>query len=388
MSLKKCLVPIIIFITLLYSATGNPIQISGLNWLTEALTISGVPGKLLVFGKNASVLLADSSGNVTAASLQSGKGRGIVLSHTDFLYPGRGISSNNDSTLFGWINWLIDGKIKNKIGVVGFAELALQPENIEITCYSKKLPDSLTDFTLLIINLQDDLNISEQERLSDYLQNGGAVLCSAMGWVWRKYSEHGKMKKPISTFSANKWLEPYGIKVIDGYSNSTIYGVRDQRFHLQNTTVEILSMINNYDSVTVDEQNRLTDFINVKLEQLSFPNQLLDSATILQLAELFKSRFNNRMPTKELSVKNSQSYHLLLINLINLLMKSQNWVSLAPLFGELKSEFPGWSGEKPALDQYEITIVNNGFTRQSCGLYALPGEKIVIKLRRLGLSEG
>jgi len=389
MSIKTYLAMILCIVFYLFPASDSQKSLQISNIGNTSISINGTPGRLLVYGSEAKVLASDSSGNITAASSAVGSGRVVVVAHPDFLLPQKIISSDNDSTLFSWLRWLIDQKKVERIGITGLNNLnELLAGYDSITHYSAKLPEDLSQFTLLIIGLHEEFSSSDQQRLIDFVEQGGSMLCSAMGWVWRQYSADGKKRIPISGFKANRFLEKYGIKAVDGYANSTIYPQTDQRYHLNTKTERIMSIIKSRDSVSVNDVNRLTDFINSKLAELTYPNLLLKSTDLQLLADLFKQRLNNQMPSEKFPVKNSQSYHILLINMINMLMKNADWETIYPIFGEMESEFPGYNSEKPVESLHKLQVIRQNSGRYSTGLYALPGEVIKVEIPESWLERG
>ena len=189
----------------------------------------GIPGTVLVAGKPAFPLAVGRVGKVpvpVAAGTVLGKGRVVALGHELFLPPEALLKPCNAAFLQAALIWLSGGTNPKtvcydaKSGAFQGTAAAIHGTQIKAIERLDQLEEIALPAVFLI--LPESWGVAEMGKVKAFIERGGGVIATAVGWGWHQVSG-GKSFKTQSAFNA--LLGPAGL-YMDGNGVEPMEGKR------------------------------------------------------------------------------------------------------------------------------------------------------------------
>lgn len=342
------------------------------------ISAPGVPGAIAVFGENAFPVVLSKGDNNTLmpviAATTYGKGRVVAFGHTGYFDTDTLKQLDTQRLMLNVIKWCAQGKSTHRLGFLGNEQLRNHFTSLSFDAKTAQLENNLENFDIIFIDHRD-LSKQQQNKLLSFVKNGSALVVSSTGWGWEQI--HGKS---ITEQPLNQLLSQMGLC----FTNATVSRTSRNGF-LVTSEIPFTSHAGtalNKISQHVSEEIELShpeieqSVANVLLAAFSIPKE--NNLILNQLNEIRKQHNITPIPTAQNPITLSQP--LLRISAALDTHESQNAPPESLTAHPASSAFPG---EVPkdvqrVTKRIIISTQQNGW--HSTGLYAPPGEKIVVKI--------
>ncbi len=217
-----CILPVLLITPLAGAAPGDlDALLAGVN----SIAAPGVPGPLAVFGPDAFPVIVGKSGGSTSAAVVAatrlGKGRVTVFGHDGYLARETLAIADTDKLFSNAILWTAgSGKPRPRIGILHNARLAdhLRKSDCDtVSLETRNWPDSLPTLDLVIAN-SAQFHDSQLPAIRRFIENGGGLIAGSLGWGW---SQLNPGKSLLTDHPGNCLLAPAGLVWADGTLDRT-----------------------------------------------------------------------------------------------------------------------------------------------------------------------
>lgn len=179
----------------------------------------GIPGPLVVFGKNAEVVVAGKQGKYlepVIATAEFGKGRVVAFGHGGYFGEGAMAVGQTRQLMINAIRWA-----RKSGGAVGVhratdTEALLRAEGIASKRLSELDLASLDGLSLLIIDPNNE-SPKYAASIRKFVEGGGGLMIAGLGWGWLQLNPGTTIRE----HPCNLIAEPMGIAWADGYLERT-----------------------------------------------------------------------------------------------------------------------------------------------------------------------
>jgi len=184
----------------------------------------GVPGPLIVYGRDAFVVAAGGAGDglhaAVVAAAPLGNGRIVAFGHGGFLSEEAARAGDTARLLQNCVKWAARkrGAEPPRIGVLGgnLEETLAAAGGTVSRLIPRELADKLDALDLLVTH-GGDLSAEQNELIGKWIHRGGGLLIGGLGWGWLQLHSGSSLDEN----SGNRLLEEVGIRWADGYLKDT-----------------------------------------------------------------------------------------------------------------------------------------------------------------------
>lgn len=174
---------------------------------------TGSPGPVAIWGTMAFPLLSapDKDGVEIAVAAAAGyaKGRIIIFGHNSYLDGSSG--ADHAKLLENCIRWA-GAKDKPRVGLLNVKGDVLDAAGFRTERFEKVETKSLSDYDVVVINIQNVTGADEGKALTDYIKTGGGVIAGMTGWAFGQTSGG---KELALAHGVNQALMPVGVAITD-----------------------------------------------------------------------------------------------------------------------------------------------------------------------------
>ncbi len=160
----------------------------------------GVPGPLVVWGKDATVVCVAQSGKKTVlpvvAAAAMGKGRVVAFGHTGYLDAGALEVGDTGVLIDNAVRWAGGGAKGPRVGVInnaGFAN-ALLARGVAATALGKSWENDLAGIDV-VCSGQGALSAEQERALRGHVSGGGGLLYAGLGWGWLQVTHSSDIRE-------------------------------------------------------------------------------------------------------------------------------------------------------------------------------------------------
>jgi hypothetical protein len=181
----------------------------------------GVPGPFSIYGRRAFAVVVGRTGSERApvvAAARLGKGHAFAFGHTGYFDKDGLNTADTGRLMLNALRWAA-GKAEPRVGVRQSDGLLawLQSQNVQAQPLTGNWLEMLSAFDLLCLP-QANLSNREIESVIKFVQSGGGLVTSGLGWGW---SQLNPAKNLQTEHSANRILAHAGIVYADGTLDRT-----------------------------------------------------------------------------------------------------------------------------------------------------------------------
>lgn len=356
-------------------------QISHISELTKnvnEISSPGIPGAIAVFGESAfPVVLGRGENNtlvpVIAASTY-GKGRIVAFGHTGYFGIDALKQFDTQRLMLNAIKWCAQGKLTYRLGFLENEQLQNHFASLSFDAKSAQIENNLENFDIIFLDHRD-LSKQQQDKLLNFVKNGNALIVSSTGWGWEQIYGKSITEQPL-----NQLLSQGGIC----FTNATVSKTSQNGFlvteeipftvHSRTALKKISQHVSKEVELTRSEIEQ--SVANILLAAFSIPKE--HNEFLNQLNELRKQHNITPMPTVQNPISLSQP--LLRISAALDTHESQNAPPETLVAHPASSAFPGEVPKDAPRVTKRIIISTQQHGWHSTGLYAPPGEKIIVKI--------
>ncbi len=343
------------------------------------IAVTGSPGPLSVFGKDATpILCGGRSGGESAlvAVAKAGKGRIVAFGHNGYFGGDTLNTADTAQLMMNAIVWTAGAnsqdmqsiRIATLQGDGNGASLAkyLSGKGLRGTEITRgNMESALSTVDVLCLDTGTLRTHDEISTIQKFIENGGGCVGVSLGWGWLQLNA----PKSIFEHPGNLLFGKYGICWADGSSNPTIpNGYLVQKFSpYVNAWTAIESLSSKDQNFSDSDQKQIS--ATLSLAAMTAPK---DSAWYKKLAKFESKKPIIPSPTQPVKVSDVQARLQMTLALQEIQQTPVDKVKAHPA-GDV---FPGKCG-KATAKPIKITIQPSQETGwKSLGLYAAPGAKI------------
>jgi hypothetical protein len=338
---------------------------------------TGAPGSVLVAGPEAFPVIVGKSGNAfipVAAGCTYGRGRVIALGHESFLSPEALAQGDTARFIRNAVQWL-GGKADPPLAVDKAYPLAakgLASINIQASFIDPAHLSQLVKGTVYIVH-PDSYTPQSMEPIRAFIRDGGAVLCSCVGWGWHQVSG-GKSFVTESPF--NLLLGPAGLYTDDhGAERTSPKGyITDKPLPSGLNATEAIALIGKGDVTSRPLASQIAATVTAVSEVLPPDEKPIRSA----LAALMAAPAANAVPLPGKPLGPSQ-----LAARLSIMQWQKQWladpVRVWPAH-PAAAVYPGLPEPGSARATRELTVDLAVPRWHSTGLFAVAGEPLTVRL--------
>ncbi|TNE45791.1 MAG: hypothetical protein EP343_25615 [Deltaproteobacteria bacterium] len=357
------------------------------------LAAPGVPGALVVFGRNAFPVAAGKPGtvrDVVAAAAKWGQGRIVIFSHGGYL-------SNNDlkigttgQLLKNVLQWTAFGASgssqKASLGMVGSfsAETYLKQEGFSVTKLTGDWTQQLASYPTLMINSSSLKTAQQRQSLLRYVENGGGLIMAETGWGWAQLNPK---KSIVDDFSSNLLLREVGLAwsgdyISDsgtGYDNS---GKLSAYLHAQVALDLLEQHAEGKQSPTAADLAQATHTVSRAIPYLS----PADKVFLPRVEALLNKYGSSIVPSAKQPIKLQDGLKRVLLTYTwqKAMTAPADQVKPHPA----ASTFPGSIPPGAKRVKTTVSIDTKSHDWHSTGLYAAPGEVVTVTIPTQAANQG
>lgn len=174
---------------------------------------AGAPGPIGIWGNIAFPILSapdkDGVEIAVAAAAGYGKGRVILFGHNNYL--GGNSGGDHAQLLENCVKWA-GNKAKPRVGLKGVKSDVLAQRGIKAEEFGTVEKKNLSDYDVVIINIQGITSAEEGAALAEYIKGGGGFIGGMTGWA---YSQTSGGKDLAISHGVNQALMPAGVAITD-----------------------------------------------------------------------------------------------------------------------------------------------------------------------------
>jgi hypothetical protein len=277
----------------------------------DTLWAPGTPGPLLPVGEDAAPIVG---GNLLTASIPSIVGVANSLSKGHIIALSAGILSDasiqvfdNAEFIIQSFQWLSFSSLDSVLISTGHREWdgknqhlkdLLSANDIHVKYHNQSIDSAaLTNVDVLVIgNAWGDFTKEELQSIQSYVEAGGGLLLTGLGWSWSPYNDG----KPLDDYPMNKIGEFAGVRWIDGYLTDNTHSYEGSPLFLDfypNLSQHSLKGAMEFlDSVTTTHGSTLPDVFR--------QNNTLQAQYVSALSMIKELSFEQMISTNELQEVN------------------------------------------------------------------------------------
>lgn len=207
---------------------------------------AGAPGPIGIWGNIAFPILSapDKDGVEIAVAAAAGyaKGRVILFGHNSYLSGSAG--GDHAQLIENCVKWA-SNKAKPRVGLKGVKGDVLAQRGLKAEEFSTVEKKNLSDYDVVIVNIQGITSEEEGAALAEYVKGGGGFIGGMTGWA---YSQTSGGKDLAISHGVNQALMPAGIAITDMSAFDQLRGF-DAR-------VELPQFMNASDAITAIKKQR------------------------------------------------------------------------------------------------------------------------------------
>ncbi len=351
----------------------------------------GAPGPLCISGKDAFAVVAGKTGDVlepVVAAAKIGSGRVVIFGHDGYFGAETLKTADTGRLMANAVRWAGDKSIPAaaRIAVLDSPELLafLQQKGFGAQSLNRfKWAENLSDYDVLCLS-PFNMNDSEIASLQSFVQSGGGLIVSGLGWGWLQLSSG----KTLQSLPGNRLIEPFGVMWADGVLERTSkngYLANAEHLDLCNAH-RALPFVLDYTAETdgvSPEQLAQAAWI-VSRAVLTLPTS--DKAILPKLNTLLAKHESELIPTKEkpLTSKEPLAKLLLAMQLNRMMNTPANEVMAHPA----ASAFPGSCPTDENKTERKIAVDTSVPDWHSTGIYAAPGEHLEFLTPSTAIGKG
>ncbi len=175
----------------------------------KEIAAPGIPGGVGVFGEKAFALVVGKTGRdvltpvVAAASM--GRGRVVGFGHDGYFGRESLETADTGRLMLNAVRWASSGKSAPRIGLIGLPQMQafLQKNGLNATAAT---PDSdLPAFDLLVMT-HPDLTERQIMRLRSFVRRGGGLVAASTGWGWQMITGRAFVLHPLNQITGESGL--------------------------------------------------------------------------------------------------------------------------------------------------------------------------------------
>jgi hypothetical protein len=334
-----------------------------------------IPGVVMAFGPQATVLAVSKDGSTTRPSVVGatfGKGKAVAMGHGAML---DGLVASKENAIFFWGLW---SKGNGKIGLIGRgipagdSEFVSKMASYALADWRKALAESSS---VVIGNNLLESDPATFEALRTYVRNGGGLLALDTPWGWKQLNPTKSIRRD---HPLQKLLAPIGIGFADGYldkSGDNILLVTPSKFH---HVQDAKKAFEGTETLNAEDARVVSDTLMSAIGDLQETQPLRT-----ELQTMIGKQGNLVIPTEKKPIKATDFRTRLAMAAFD-----QSWRDL-PLSQVVAHpaavDFPGAVGASEKRETVTISLGGGKKNWWSTGRFAAPGERVAV---RLGVGMG
>jgi hypothetical protein len=356
----------------------------------KEIAAPGVPGPLAVFGERAVAVVAGKTGEARApvvAAAELGKGRLVAFGHTGYFGPEAWTTADTGTLLENALAWVSRGKAR------GAARIACQDSKLAealrgrgftaATALREGLERALAEADVLCFS-HPAWSDADVKLVRAFVENGGGALVAGLGWGWLQLNPG----KSLDVHPGNRLTAEAGILFADGTLERTGkagFEVRGEPLVLCNADRALDALQASIAAKTALSDEDLTQ-VTATLRSALAALPPGDHRIRMAAAALLSHWGNAPFPTESRPLTRKDG-----LARLQMTLRFDDARNHAP--GEAPADpsaaaFPGYpaAGAKPV--EHTLDVVARGPRWHGTGLYAAPGEKVVVTLTDEGARAG
>lgn len=180
----------------------------------KSLPKAGAPGPIGIWGNMAFPILSapnkDGVEMAVAGAAGYGKGRIILFGHNSYLAGGEG--GDHAQLMQNCVKWA-SNKDKPRVGLKSVSAVNFYKERgFNAEAFDQLDKKNLSNYDVVIINIQGVTTLEEGAALADYIKGGGGFIGGMTGWA---YSQTSGGKHLATSHGVNLALMPAGVAITD-----------------------------------------------------------------------------------------------------------------------------------------------------------------------------
>ncbi|MFZ2280943.1 MAG: M60 family metallopeptidase [Prosthecobacter sp.] len=341
---------------------------------------AGAPGPIGIWGNMAFPILSapDKDGVEIAVAAAAGyaKGHVILFGHNSYLAGGEG--GDHAKLMENCVNWAAN-KEKPRLGLKGVNAVNLYKQHeFKVETFDKIDKKSLSDFDVVIVNMQGIISAEEGAAVAEYVKGGGGFIGGMTGWA---FSQTSGGKDLAVSHGLNQALMPAGIAITDmsAFDQLKSFEARVELPQMMNASEAISAIKKQRDggpALTAEQMKQGTNAIQIAMAAQPPDRSNLKTAV---LAALGNSGADAVVPTKEVPLtaeKNAAQRLRLGMETRVLRLAAGEGVAAHPAHESFPGKVP--EGAPRVSGEIKVTPSIPGWT--STGLYAAAGDTITVTL--------
>ncbi len=340
------------------------------------VAVPGSPGLLAVYAKSAGVVVtgkADGGIEVPVVAYgQLGRGRVVAFAHDGYLNEDQLKVGDTASLLGNAMKWAAGGKARPRIGLINGEGLRPTFEARGAAVERLSLDDPFQGFDALVL-VPARLTPQQGSRLRAYERSGGGLIVAATAWAWR-----GAGKRPMSEYHGNQLLAGSGV----GWTDGLVETPGPKRFEVGEASplVNAATALDAFAVGTISGQadaSRALESIRHALSVLPHGDAAFRTAVRNALASRAVA---DRAVSKKTPARASDPVRRIAVGLDAALAEFSPAEEIAP--SPSAAAFPGAVPVGASRGEHQVTIDTSVPGWHSLGLYAAPGDEVVVTLPR------
>lgn len=340
----------------------------------------GAPGPVAIFGERAFAVIAGGAAGrprmALCAAAELGKGRIVAFGHNGYL-DGKNIDEGHRRLMLNAVGWCANGR-KAQVGIRSCrAEALLSGGEAETVRLDGALTDrELRGIDVLILNAQGMTNVAEAAALETYVRTGGGLIAGATGWAFGQTSGGGVLNDDLAI---NRVLAQAGL----AFTAMTLdqpgdrFSADAQRVPLLNAQLALRAFAKSVESpLSAEEFDQASSAIGVALSAQPAGGTAFIDAVRAALGAIPAAVPSQKEPLLAANAVAERARLALEVRLAQVV--DPGVVRAHPA----AATFPGAVPALAPRVKWEIGIDPKSWGWHSTGLYAAPGEKVIVTVPR------
>ncbi len=341
---------------------------------------AGAPGPIGIWGTMAFPILSapDKDGVEIAVAAAAGyaKGRVILFGHNSYLAGGEG--GDHAKLMENCVNWAAN-KEKPRLGLKGVNAVNLYKQHeFKVDTFDKIDTKSLSDFDVVIVNMQGIISAEEGAAVAEYVKGGGGFIGGMTGWA---FSQTSGGKDLAVSHGLNQALMPAGIAITDmsAFDQLRSFEARTELPPMMNASEAVSAIKKQRDggsALTAEQMKQGTNAIQIAMAAQPPDRSNLKTAV---LAALGTAGSDAVVPTAQAPLtadKHAAQRLRLGMETRVLRLAAGEGVAAHPAHESFPGKVP--AGAPRVTGEIKVTPSIPGWT--STGLYAAAGDTITVTL--------
>ncbi|MPY90199.1 MAG: hypothetical protein GEU99_20025 [Luteitalea sp.] len=368
-------------------------QPGDLDTLLNGVTMVGwtggaIPGSLAVYGTEAFPVIlggsTDDTREAVVAAARDGAGRLVVLGHDGFLassdfwdIPG----TNNLQLHHNIVAWLAPDKPEPRLGVIGgLGDLAARLGAIGYDA-EETTTAALSDYDVIYAVPWPDYTAEDVQALGTFVESGGGLVLAMTGWGWAQLNPSEDLAED---FPGNHIVNPAGLAWTDVFLSRT----SDIGFTATNPPSALTHAQHAFDAALAGDLPPLEATQAAVTLGIAVRSVPLDDTLLLpRVEDAIQDPDLHTVPTPEAPITLTNPIGRMAVvyefRVIERLPPDQR------TFAHPAAQFfPGEVGEDAERTTKQVWIDTARPRWQSTGLYAPPGERIIVQISHRAAGQG